>query len=72
MCHFTTADIAAEIGRSRQQVNTVCRELFGPARCRSRRWLDAEQRERVLRAFEQPGRWQKSSFQFVSQVQSNG
>jgi hypothetical protein len=46
--------------------------LFGPANRTSRRWLDAEQRERVLRAFAQPGRWQKSSSQFVSQVQSNG
>lgn len=60
MCDsYTTSDIAAETGHTQQQVNNVCRELFGSGGWR--RELTPEQRERILRAFQQPGRKKRFS-----------
>jgi hypothetical protein len=64
----TTTDIAREINRSRRWVNAVCRELFGPSNGTRKRQLTDEQKQRVVKVFQQPGRWQqKSSSKFVTE-----
>lgn len=64
MTAHTTSTIAAELGRSRRWIQSICRELFGPSNGTRRRTFTDEERARILKKFQQPGRWQSSS-QFI-------